>query len=181
VRRNPRKSLRASSAVAKALGALLGVTLLVLGASCTGRPPGTELQIRLGQTYATTVNGVKVFVADKDGRAVVFVNSAQHLPGEQVWWCADEKVFLSPSPGELFDADGRYLAGPASRDLDRVTVVDQTDGQLTIDLTRIERGDTRAEPDTFTGLSPDVKTRYREWATRKQGEPSTFCRNHIAG
>jgi hypothetical protein len=109
------------------------------------------------------------------------VNSAQHLPGERLWWCPDEKVFVSPSHGELFGANGHYLAGPASRDLDRATVTDDASGKLAVDLSRIQRGKARSQPDSFEGLSPDVKSRYLEWSGRDQGAPSSFCHNHIAG
>jgi hypothetical protein len=38
-----------------------------------------------------------------------FLDSTQHLPGEPLWWCPEEEVFVGPSHAELFNADGQLI------------------------------------------------------------------------
>jgi nitrite reductase/ring-hydroxylating ferredoxin subunit len=117
----------------------------------------------------------------KHGRSVEgFLDRAQHLANEQLWWCPDEEVFVSPFHGELFDAQGRALAGPASRDLDRVSVEVAVDGVVVVDPFTVERGAARNTQDEGQ-VDATVWTAYRSWSGRVAGEPTTFCQPRIVG
>ncbi len=48
--------------------------------------------------------------------------------------------FLDPCHGSVYGLDGRLVAGPGERGLDRFPVTQQPDGTLTVDLTRFELG-----------------------------------------
>lgn len=133
-----------------------------------GMTPGVVEGERL-RVFATRPNG--------EDQALAFVADAQHLDGEGLWWCPDEKVFLAPTHGELFDPGGQLVAGPARADLDRLPLQTTDDGLLVADTDQREPGTPR---DTGLGLkadlNPSVYDRYRhDWRT-----PGTrpFCADH---
>lgn len=69
---------------------------------------------------ARLIGETPVFIVRRDRALTVFLADPQHLPGENVlWWCATERLFASPTHGELFDEEGRPVAGPAARGLTR--------------------------------------------------------------
>lgn len=67
---------------------------------------------------AHRLGDLRVFIVRDGNDVTVFDTDIQHQPGEgHLWWCPNERVFAAPAHGELFDARGRYLAGPAARGL----------------------------------------------------------------
>ena len=128
-----------------------------------------------GQSYAVTVQGTRLFLSERDGRFIAFVDDAHHMGQERLWWCPVERVFAAPTHGEMFDADGSYLAGPATRDLDRVAVSEYGDGSLLV-AGWVEEG--RSRPlggEHLDGLEP----RLRDLAEAGWGGPG-FCAGHVS-
>jgi hypothetical protein len=129
---------------------------------------------------AHTVQGVPLFLV-RHGRDVKgFLDDAQHLANEQLWWCSAEEVFVSPFHGELFDAGGRLLAGPARQDLGQVAVEVTASGIVTVDPFTVQQGTTRKAGDT-SGLDRSVWTAYGSWAGLTDGESSAFCDARVVG
>lgn len=126
------------------------------------------------------VQGVPVFLM-RHGRDVqAYLDDAQHLANEQLWWCPAEEVFLSPFHSELFDADGRALAGPAFRGLDRVSVKVTADGGVVVDPFTVQPGPARRVQD-LSMLDGKVWTAYRSWSGLTTGGPSSFCQPRVVG
>lgn len=118
-----------------ALGSVLGVfALKPAAAAARGRwvSAGTTAELTAGVPFPRVLS-----VARADGwyreraRQTVFLvwDGANHVSafsatcthlGCQVRWQADEKKFRCPCHGGVYDADGRVLAGPPPRALDRV-------------------------------------------------------------
>lgn len=96
---------------------MLGVALLTGGS----RSRDDDLtSFPMGVT-ATRVGTAKVFVVRTAGAVKLFLTDVNHLSGERsLWWCPKEQVFASPTHGELFDLEGRAVAGPATADLNRM-------------------------------------------------------------
>ena len=60
-----------------------------------------------------TVNDRPVFLNREGNRVTTFLTDVHHLPGETtLWWCPNEKVFVSPAHAETFNARGTMLGGP---------------------------------------------------------------------
>jgi nitrite reductase/ring-hydroxylating ferredoxin subunit len=130
---------------------------------------------------AHTIQGVPVFLVSRHSRDVKgYLDAAQHLANEQLWWCPAEEVFVSPFHGELFDAEGHLLAGPAVRDLDRVAVTVTTTGVVVVDPFTVRQGMARRVREASM-VDISVWTAYRSWSGRAAGEPSTFCQQRISG
>ena len=68
---------------------------------------------------AARLGGHHVFYVRVGDDVTVFLDRAQHLPGERLWWCLPAYVFQAPTHGETFAPDGTRLGGPARRGLDR--------------------------------------------------------------
>lgn len=137
---------------AAAVAVLVGVMAGDDGLSLRTIPSGVS---------ARRVGRVDVFLARDGQQITAFVNSAQHLPGEKIWWCPKEQVFAAPTHGEMFDAQGRRLGGPAFRDLDRLAVSVGQDGAVSIDPSNVRAGATTSVQDLVA-----------EWAPG-------FCRSHL--
>lgn len=86
------------------------------------------------------VGRTAVFVVRAGGDVTVFINRAQHIPGERVRWCPVEQVFYAPTHGEQFRADGTVVSGPAQRGLDRLRVRSDND-VVTVDSRGVMRGE----------------------------------------
>ena len=152
------------------LGALVAavavVVLVVVTRQLAGEPRdavGTRLpwaEIPQGVS-AHTVDGTRVFIVRKGDAVTVFVAAATHLPGEPLWWCPGSEVFAGPMHGETYDAGGHILAGPATRELDRMAAVATADGVL-------------LDPDAIAPGRP---------RSADQGEafsfPGPFCPGHV--
>ena len=77
----------------------------------------------------TRVDGWKVssepdsawIVQQPDGKIAAFAPQCTHL-GCAYHWAAERKQFVCPCHGSHFAADGRVLAGPAPRPLDRYRI-----------------------------------------------------------
>jgi len=129
---------------------------------------------------AHTVQGVPLFLV-RHGREVKgYLDDAQHLANEQLWWCPAEEVFVSPFHGELFDAEGRLLAGPARQDLDRIAVEVTAPGLVVVDPFTVQQGTVRMVRDPSM-VDDSVWIAYRSWAAHRAGESSTFCKPRVVG
>jgi Rieske Fe-S protein len=131
---------------------------------------GVSLQAIPSGVSARRVGNVHVFLARDGEQVLAFVNSAQHMPGEKIWWCPKEQVFAAPTHGETFDAQGRHIGGPASRDLDRLAVTLGPNGKVSIDSSKVLAGLATAAPYSRPEGVPDLAA---EW-------PPGFCSSHIA-
>ncbi|MGQ0432448.1 MAG: PASTA domain-containing protein [Microthrixaceae bacterium] len=65
------------------------------------------------------VKGEVIWIVRAGDEVKAFADDAQHLPDAGLMWCPSEKMFAGTNHGELFDAEGQPLAGPASAHLDR--------------------------------------------------------------
>lgn len=59
-----------------------------------------------------------------------------HL-GCTVNWQSDEKEYHCPCHGSIFDKDGKNIAGPAPRPLDRYQIAKGRDGKIVVDTGKI--------------------------------------------
>jgi len=164
---------------------LIGVAVAVVGAAVVltvTRAPAGRLALDSlpeGMT-AHKVQGVPVFLV-RHGRDVKgYLDDAQHLANEQLWWCPAEEVFVSPFHGELFDAQGRALAGPAFGDLERVGVKVTAGGVVVVDPFTVQPRTARRARDRSM-VDGTVWIAYRSWSGLTAGGPSTFCQPRIAG
>lgn len=89
-----------------------------------------------------------VFVVATDGGPIALMDDAQHAGGDRVRYCPSSGRFEGPRFGARFDRLGRYAAGPAQTDLDRV-VVEISDGEIIVHV-----GEVRAA--TGRSLSADA-------------------------
>jgi nitrite reductase/ring-hydroxylating ferredoxin subunit len=159
--------------VASAIGAAVAVELTrepVEGPVLDSLPEGVSHH---------QIEGVAVFLV-RNGRQVDgFLDSTQHLPGEHLWWCVDEEVFLAPWHAELFNADGQLIEGPAFRDLDRVRVTVAADGVVKVGPRHLLRGTVRKGVGLrSTGVPPTVWAAYSNWIRDTSGSRH-FCQQHI--
>ncbi len=85
-----------------------------------GKPMLTHFTALVEDAYLSAQpQNVPVFVVNRgDGQFTVFDVRCTHL-GCPISWKEDEQEFLSPCHGGVFDAEGRVLAGPPPRPLDR--------------------------------------------------------------
>lgn len=157
--------------------AVVGVLVAV---KIAGPGEGLALDALPEGVSAHEVQGVAVFFVRHGRQVEGYLDSAQHLPSEQLWWCPAEGVFVSPSHGELFDAQGRLVAGPASGDLDRIEVKVTSANVAVIEPFTVVQGTARELQDRGV-VDAAVWDAYRSWSERTAGEPSTFCQSHIAG
>ncbi len=119
------------------------------------------------------IAGHGVWIDRSGKRFTAFLNDAQHMPGEGVVYCAGQNVFMAPMHGELFDRNGRAIAGPASRGLDRVPasvhVIDEVP-RLVVDTSQVTRGEPPvAWEDRHLYLNEDLLRNY------DAGGGSGFC------
>src|SRR5918999_772953 len=145
-----------------AAGAVLGTAFIIN----LSRQPGQILTIdSLPEGVSRhRIQGVSVFVDRRGHRVEGFLDSTQHLPGEPLWWCPVEEVFVGPSHAELFNADGQLIEGPAIRDLDRIRVTVNAGGVIAVDPHMVQRGTVRAQrPLGPSGVPPEVWTAYGKW------------------
>lgn len=87
-----------------------------------GTPMLTNFTSMVQDAYlAAAPQAVPVFVLNHGGRFTVFDVRCTHL-GCPVTWDQKEQKFYSPCHGGVFDTEGRVLAGPPPRPLDRYEV-----------------------------------------------------------
>jgi hypothetical protein len=107
------------------------------------------------------------FVIRTSGSVRVFLTNVQHLPGEDtLWWCPHEKVFASPTHGEIFSADGDPLDGPAQRGLNELAVHISGD-RVTARIDQIHLGQPRAA------------TAYQPRGGAWDSGPGSFCEDPL--
>ena len=78
----------------------------------------------------------KVYVVREAGTFYAMDARCTHLQC-LVRWQEDAENFFCPCHGSKFDREGRNLAGPAPRPLDRVQISVADDGRMMIDMDRI--------------------------------------------
>jgi nitrite reductase/ring-hydroxylating ferredoxin subunit len=159
-------------------GSAIAITLAV-ALTLARSQDGVVLRSLPEGVSAHEVQGVPVFIIRHGRQVEAFLDSAQHLANEQLWWCPIEEVFVSPFHGELFDAQGRALAGPASRDLDRVSVKVTADDAVVVDPFTVQEGAERDQEELSVDAA--VLDAYRSWSERSAGEPAAFCQRRIVG
>ncbi len=110
-----KKILLAAGVVALAAGAA-GAGLLV---ARTGNARGYPLASLRDGVSAATLQVTPVFVDREGSRVVVLRPFAPDSP-IPVGWCPRQGFYEDPETGSKFRPDGTYLAGPATRGMDRV-------------------------------------------------------------
>ena len=86
------------------------------------------------------VRNAGVFVVDTDAGPVALAEASPHL-GHPLLFCASADAFQGEH-GEVFDRRGFYVAGPASRGMDRVAVRVE-DALVQVDLDEVRAGPPR--------------------------------------
>jgi Rieske Fe-S protein len=133
--------------VIAALALLIGVPLVFLVLALAPRPADPDT-VRIPAALAPEgvsahfVDDVPIFLVRNGVSLTAYIGYANHLPGEQIWWCPHQEVFVSPFHGEVFDRFGRVLEGPPMRDLDRVAATLAPEGDVLLDLERVSVGST---------------------------------------
>jgi Rieske Fe-S protein len=129
-----------ATVVAVVVAAVVAV-VVALALTDPGTTSGTSVRfdrVPEGLSFVE-VEGTIVWL-DRDGDEVTaLADDPNHLPGEALWWCPHDEVFIGPRHGEIFDGDGVRAGGPARRGLDRyaTSVAGRT---LTVDLDDREPG-----------------------------------------
>lgn len=118
------------------------------------------------------VNEQVVWIRRAGDQVSAFANDAQHLAGEGLIWCPSEQMFAGPNHGELFDAEGQPVAGPASAHLDRYGAA-VTGDTVTVSLS----GRIPGAPNYFQGSIPE-DLRDTVGATWDSG-PGSFCNGAV--
>ena len=77
-----------------------------------------------------------VFVVATDDGPIALLDDAQNAAGDRVRYCPLRDYFEGPRFGGKFDRLGRYAAGPARRDMDRVTL-EVTNGEILLRVDEI--------------------------------------------
>jgi hypothetical protein len=144
----PKKVLLAAGVGVLAVGAAAAGLLVARTGSARGFPVG---DLRGGVT-AATLQVSPTFVYKAGARVIVFRPFAPDSP-IPVGWCSSQGFFEDPETGSKFGPDGRYLAGPATRGLDRLrsTVVD---GVLQVAPGDVTDGPARGAEVPATSLPP---------------------------
>ncbi len=102
-----------------------------------GTPTFVRFEVRVQDAWAVTTQSQGLWVVTKDGQNfTVFDPHCTHL-NCPYYWDETQKKFLCPCHGGVFDIDGRVLAGPPPRPLDRwESVVSQGEIEITGKLIR---------------------------------------------
>lgn len=160
--------------------ALLLVSVVVVGTVRLAFPPGPPalplIQFAQGITY-WPYGGEPAFIL-REGAVLTGFLARSTAPGrERLQFCPAERAFVAPEDTSLWDARGRYVAGPAPRDLDRVAVrVDPITDYVTVDASTVTRAAGRSEDGSVSGEAGEAYQLYRA------GEPNAgFCLNPQPG
>ena len=121
-RRRRAPAVIAGLVAAVVVALLVGTIALTSNDADTGAP-ASRTPGRVGVALASIPQGVTaarlgghhVFYVRVGDDVTVFLDRAQHIPGERLWWCLPSYTFRSPFHGEAFAADGTRLGGPAAR------------------------------------------------------------------
>lgn len=126
-----RRGVAAAGVLALSMFALVGVV------SLTSDDQGLDLDAIPEGVSATQFGDTPAFLVKRGDNVQVFLTDVQHLPGERaLWWCPRERLFAAPTHGELFDAEGRVIGGPAGAGLNRLAAR-VVDGRLVVDRNRV--------------------------------------------
>jgi hypothetical protein len=136
-----------------------GVGVLVAGAAAsgllvarTGSARGFPVSDLRDGVTAATLQVSPAFAYKAGARVIVLRPFAPESP-IPVGWCPSRGFFEDPESGSKFGPDGRYLAGPATRGLDRLrsTIVD---GVLQVAPGEVTDGPARGAEVPATNLPP---------------------------
>jgi nitrite reductase/ring-hydroxylating ferredoxin subunit len=137
-----RRGVAAAGVLALVMFALAGVV------SLTSDDRGLDLDAIPEGVSATQFGDTPAFLVKRGDKVQVFLTDVQHLPGERaLWWCPREGLFAAPTHGELFDAEGRVIGGPAGAGLNRLAAR-VVDGRLVVDRNRVIQGKARTASST---------------------------------
>ncbi len=152
----PQRGKRRRGGLAAMMIAIMAVGLVGSLRAAALIPPLRLSFLEQGVT-TLTIEGQHVMLLREGDALRGFLARVPHL-NERLAWCPNERVFLSFAHGELFDRRGRYVSGPATRDLDRVDVRLRGD-EIIIDPLRVIRSDGRSAG----SVSGPVLAAYRYW------------------
>jgi len=122
---------------------------------------------------AHSVGGKRIFIL-REGTLTLTGFSARSPSGDELVWCADEEVFLAVRQGDLFTEEGRWVAGPSDRDMDRVRL--RVTDALDLVVGKVVRagGRTRGE------VPGEIGVAYDRWLNpRSYEEPVPFCESPL--
>lgn len=105
-------------------------------------------------------DGSPVFVVhDLDGTVSVLQAESTHNPEEPVAWCPSSRTIDGLLFGSRWDTHGRYVAGPAPRDLASYQI--RLDGERIVVLAHIESAPRSPTSDGFAGPNCESTGDYR--------------------
>lgn len=152
----------------------LGVAVLVIGIRIGGGSIEGYPLVAVSQGVSIyTFSGERVFLG-REGTLTLRAFPARSPLGDGLYWCPREQFFVSPHRAELFTADGRWIDGPAPRDLDRYRVRILGEERVIVDTRRVLRARGRSNA-SISGESGEF---YRRWRS-DPSKPIGFCNNPL--
>ena len=150
---------------------LVGVAVLAL--ALNGRDHTLRLDELPEGVTAHKLGGDDVFIV-RDGNDVrVFLSDARHLPGDTLWWCPNEQIFIEVEHGSSFDRQGRKIGGPAAGGLNQYEVR-TNDGELIVDTDAVIVGGQSPR-----GVAP-VSLDDADFSRPFNSGPGSFCEDPVA-
>ena len=118
----------------------LVVVLALAGCNDTDRGLGVLSVPAAGDTEAAELDdGHPVFVVhDPDSGVHVLEAVSTHLVDQHMAWCPTSRTIDDLFHGSRWDTQGRYVAGPAPKDLGRYEFDIQPDGERLVVLSYVE-------------------------------------------
>lgn len=124
---------------------------------------------------AWTIGGERVFVV-REGSVLISAFLAEAPDsGAPLRWCPVSDVFLDVESPALWNDEGRFVSGDASRDLTSVPVELDEDFILHVDPAAAEPASGR-DPATVEGV---VKARFDAWRAGQLALGTDFCRDPV--
>lgn len=155
----------------RVITALLAAGLVIGVRVAATRDIGFPISTLQQGVTSLNVNGMQLFLARQGSVVTAFSPSAQ-FENDTLVWCPNEGVFVSPRRFELFTVDGRYVDGPALRDMTTYPVRVDGDLQVHVDTKHPIRARTRSAEQ----ISGEVGATYRQ---ARAGRAVSFCLNPV--
>jgi hypothetical protein len=113
----------------------------------------------------------EVFVI-RDGSVISVFSKRVPGTGSQLVYCPTERFFVSPTDYSLFDRTGRYVAGPATRDMDEYKVV------VDYDALEIRIGELQQRRRSDGEIPGAVAEKFFNWRA-DPSVPQAFCQQPV--
>lgn len=137
-----------------------------------GREVGYPLVLIEQGVTVVDIDGQALF-AIRDGASLTFLGTTTPGTGSRLVWCPIEGFFVSPDDTALYTREGRYVAGPGTRDMDLYPTEIKQD---TLQVFLLEGP--RERPRSNGQVSGEAGEAYRSWKADPD-TPQKFCQNPV--